>query len=83
MFSQVSLGWEGHITEATLSYGLLLVLVVATHFTDVLLEVREASKQVSALVTLERTQVVVFGPDVHSDCGVVTESHATPVHKTV
>jgi len=55
VLSQVSLGREGHITEATLSYGLLLVLVVAAHFADVLLEMREATEQAAALVTLERT----------------------------
>ena len=78
MFAQVSLGREGYITEAALSYGLLLVLVVAAHLTDVFLEVREPSKQAAALVTLERSQVVMTGPDVHGHCGVMTKRHATP-----
>lgn len=78
MLAQVSLGREGHVTETTLCYGLLLVLVIAAHFTDVFLEVRESTKQAAALVTLERTQMVVPSPDMHSDCGVMTERHATP-----
>jgi len=82
VLSQVSLGREGHITEATLSYGLLLVLVVAAHFADVLLEMREAPEQAAALITLERTQVIMPGPDVHGDSGVMTERHAAPTHKT-
>ena len=78
MLAQVSLGRKGHVAEATLCNGLLLVLVVAAHFTDVFFEVREASKQTAALVTLERSQVVMTSPDMHGDCGVVTERHATP-----
>ena len=78
MLAQVSLGREGHVAEATLCNGLLLVLVVAAHFTDVFLEVRESSKQTAALVTLERSQVIMAGPDMHGDCGVVPERHTTP-----
>lgn len=78
MLAQISLGREGHVAEATLCNGLLLVLVVAAHFTDVFLEVRESSKQTATLLTLERSQMVMAGPDMHGDCGVVTESHATP-----
>ena len=37
VLAQVSLGREGHVAEATLCNGLLLVLVVAAHFTDVFL----------------------------------------------
>ena len=78
MLAQVSLGREGHIAEAALRYGLLLVLVIAAHFTDVFLEVRQSSEQAAALVTLERSQVVMASPDMHCDRGVMTESHATP-----
>ena len=78
MLAQVSLGWEGHVTKATLCYGLLFVLVIAAHFTDVFLEVRESTKQAAALLTLERTQMVVPSPDMHGDCGVMTERHSTP-----
>jgi len=78
VLAQVSLGREGHVAEATLCYGLLLVLVVTAHFTDVFLEVRESSKQAAALVTLERSQVIMAGPDMHGHSGVVPERHATP-----
>ena len=81
VFAQVSLGREGHVAEATLCNGLLLVFVVAAHFTDVFLEVRESSKQTAALVTLERSQVIMAGSDMHGDCGVVPERHATPTQE--
>lgn len=79
MLAQISLGREGHFTEAALCYGLLLVLVFTAHFTNVFLQVRQSSEQVAAHVALERAEVVMAGPDVHGDRGVVTESHATPV----
>ena len=79
MLAQISLGREGHFTEAALCYWLLLVLVFTAHFTNVFLQVRQSSEQVAAHVALERAEVVMAGPDVHGDRGVVTESHATPV----
>jgi len=79
VFAQVSLSREGHVAEATLCNGLLLVLIVTAHFTDVFLKVRESSKQTAALITLERPQVIMASPDMHGDCGVVPERHATPV----
>ena len=81
VFAQVSLGREGHVAEATLCNGLLLVFVIATHFTDVFLEVRKSSKQTAALLTLERSQVIMAGSDMHGDCGVVPERHATPTQE--
>ena len=78
VLAQVSLGREGHVTEAALRYGLLLVLVIAAHFADVFLEVGESPEQAAALITLKGSQVVVASPDMHGDCGVVTERHTTP-----
>ena len=78
VLAQVSLSREGHVAEATLCNGLLLVLVVTAHFTDMFLEVRESSKQTAALFTLERSQVIMASPDMHGHCGVVPERHATP-----
>ena len=78
VLAQVSLGREGHVAEATLCNGLLLVLVVAAHFADVFLEVGESSKQTAAFITLERSQVIMASPDMHGDCGVVPECHTTP-----
>lgn len=78
VLAQVSLGREGHVTESTLCYGLLLVLVIAAHFPDVFLEVRQSSEQAATLIALERSQVIMASPDMHGDSGVMTERHATP-----
>ena len=78
MLAQISLSREGDVTKATLCNWLLLVLVVAANFADVLLEMGQSSEQVAAHFALKRAQVVMASSDVHGDSGVVTEGHATP-----
>ena len=81
MFAEVSLGGEYDVTEAALGNRLLLVLVLATDFPDVLLEVRQPAKRVATLRASERAQVVVSRTHVHCQGGVVTECQPTPENK--